>query len=182
MVDDEEEMNKRDEEEELMLLKRALEGEPEPQKPMEKPPEPEIRKPEEPEEKNEERELEDEYEGQEEKDAYTYDADGIPVSITIVVRRQAYVPEYQIQIPLLAEGTKIILNALKGDLITQVKLDVSELIDRKQATKVKKKFEEKASELLDKQFTGLTPEKKECTHCIPYPTHIGIGRTRNPYA
>ena len=107
--------------------------------------------------------------------SYTFNAGDIPVAIKVTRKPEDYVPQYQISIPLLAEGTKIMLNALKADLITQVKLDVSELIDQKQAAEVKRKFEQKASELLDKQFTGVSAEKKPVLISYLMQHTLGLG-------
>lgn len=106
---------------------------------------------------------------------YTYFAGEVPVNIHISRTAADYVPLYTISIPLLAEGTKIMLTALKGDLITQVRLDVSELLDPRAATEVRAKFEAKASELLDKHFTGLTPEKKRILMSYLIQSTLGLG-------
>ena len=76
---------------------------------------------------------------------------------------------------MLAEGTKLILNAIKGDLITQVKLDVTELIDPKKGREVRAKFEKKATELLERQFHGLTPEKRQVLISYLLQNTLGLG-------
>ena len=106
---------------------------------------------------------------------YSFDAKGIPVEITIIQKKTDYVPHYIIKIPLLAEGTKIMLNALKGELITEVKIDVSELLDLKAAEDVRKKFSEKANELLDKHFTGVDPTKKSVLVSYLLQSTLGLG-------
>lgn len=90
---------------------------------------------------------------------YNYSAAGVPVSIRIVRRPTEYTPSYVISIPLLAEGTKIMLHAMRGELISRVKFDVAELVDPRKATEVRARFERQASELINRHFTGLTPEK-----------------------
>jgi flagellar protein FlaI len=106
---------------------------------------------------------------------YTFNAGDIPVMIKITKVASDYVPQYQISIPMLAEGTKIMLNALKADLITQVKLDVAELIDPKQAAEVKRKFEQKAGELLAKQFTGVSADKRPVLISYLMQHTLGLG-------
>jgi len=108
-------------------------------------------------------------------ETYSFNAGDIPVVIKIVRDPSDYAPQYQISIPLLAEGTKLMLNALKAELITKVKLDVTELIDPKQAAEVKKKFEEKANELLNKQFLGISADKKPVLVSYLIQHTLGLG-------
>lgn len=108
-------------------------------------------------------------------ETYSYFAGEVPVNIRIARTTADYVPSYTISIPLLAEGTKIMLTALKGELITQVRLDVSELLDPRAATEVRAKFEAKAGELLDRHFTGLTPEKKRVLMSYLIQSTLGMG-------
>lgn len=67
-------------------------------------------------------------------DSYFFKSENIPVNIKIIDTGD-YVPHYIVSIPGLAEGTKIILNTLKGELVTDVKLDISELLDPKKQNK-----------------------------------------------
>ena len=110
-----------------------------------------------------------------ELESYSFDANGIPVTIKIGRKASDYVPQYIISIPMLAEGTKLILNAIKGDLITQVKLDISELTDPKKGKEVRSKFERKANELLERQFHGLTPEKRQVLISYLIQNTLGLG-------
>lgn len=112
-------------------------------------------------------------------DQYSVDADGIPVNIRIVQTRD-FVPLYELTIPGLGEGTKIVLNTLKGELITEVKLDVSELINPRMAEQVKKKFEEKAVRLLDKHFMTLGDESKRILAAYLIQHMLGMGELEPP--
>jgi len=118
---------------------------------------------------------------QEEKvlEQYSIDAEGIPVNIRIVQTRD-FVPTYELSIPGLGEGTKIVLNTLKGELITEVKLDVSELINPRMADQVKKKFEEKARRLLDKHFMSLSDESKKILSAYLIQQMLGMGELEPP--
>ncbi|MCX8169751.1 MAG: ATPase, T2SS/T4P/T4SS family, partial [Candidatus Methanomethyliaceae archaeon] len=108
-------------------------------------------------------------------EAYSFNAQGIPVDVKIIESKRYYVPQYIIQIPLIAEGTKIILNALKAELITKVKIDVGMLTDQRQIKEIQSKFEQKANELLDKQFPGLTPEKRRVLSSYLIQNTLGLG-------
>jgi flagellar protein FlaI len=106
---------------------------------------------------------------------YSFNAQGVPVEVKIIATKESYVPQYIIQIPLIAEGTKLILNALKAELITKVKLDIAMLTDQRQMKDIQLKFEQKANELLDKQFPGLTPEKRKVLSSYLIQNTLGLG-------
>ena len=71
---------------------------------------------------------------------------------------------------------------MKGQLITQVKLDINEIIDPKLAFVVRKKFEEKAGMLLEQHFPALPEDKKRML--IAYLIHntLGLGDLEAPMA
>ena len=108
-------------------------------------------------------------------ESYSFNAQGVPVEIKIIETKESYVPQYIIQIPLIAEGTKLILNTLKAELITKVKLDIAMLTDQRQMKDIQLKFEQKANELLDKQFPGLTPEKRRVLSSYLIQNTLGLG-------
>ena len=107
-------------------------------------------------------------------DQYSFDAEGLPVNIRIFLTRD-FVPIYEVTIPGLGEGTKIVLNTLKGELITEVKLEVSELINPRMAESVKHKFEEKAQRLLDKHFISLSANSKKVLGAYLIHQMLGLG-------
>lgn len=108
-------------------------------------------------------------------ETYSFNAQGIPVDVKIMESPEFYTPQYIIQIPLIAEGTKLILNALKAELITKVKIDIAMLTDQRQMKDIQIKFEQKANELLDKQFSGLTPEKRKVLASYLIQHTLGLG-------
>ncbi len=112
-------------------------------------------------------------------DSYFFKSENIPVNIKIIDTRD-YVPHYVVTIPGLAEGTKIILNTLKGELVTDVKLDISELIDPKKADQVKRKFSIRALSLLDKHFPSLSPETKQVLASYLIQNTLGLGDLEVP--
>ena len=115
-------------------------------------------------------------------DTYSFDAGGIKVDIRIR-REDEFAPLYEVFTPVVEEGTKLyILKTLKGQLITQVKLDINEIIDPKLAFVVRKKFEEKAGMLLEQHFPALPEDKKRML--IAYLIHntLGLGDLEAPMA
>lgn len=112
-------------------------------------------------------------------DQYDINADGIPVSIRIIQGRD-FVPLYEVTIPGLGEGTKLVLNTLKGELITEVKLDVSELINPRLAQSVKRKFEEKAYRLLERHFMAISEDSKRILASYLIQQMLGLGELEPP--
>ncbi|MCX6777797.1 MAG: type II/IV secretion system ATPase subunit [Candidatus Micrarchaeota archaeon] len=112
-------------------------------------------------------------------DAYSFDAEGMPVNVR-VLRKKDFVPHYEITIPGLGEGTKIVLNTLKGELITEVKLGINEIVDPKLAATVKRKFEDKAMRLLGKHFPTLTEESKKVLTSYLIQNTLGLGELEAP--
>jgi len=112
-------------------------------------------------------------------DQYTFDAGGIPVSVRIL-QGSDFVPFYEMTTPSLGEGTRVVLNTLKGELITEVKLEVSELINPRKADEVRKKFEDKARKLLERKFTNISPEMKEVLTASLIHQMLGLGDLEPP--
>ncbi|MEM4389961.1 MAG: type II/IV secretion system ATPase subunit [Candidatus Micrarchaeia archaeon] len=113
--------------------------------------------------------------------SYSFDAEGMPVNVRIVRRPGEFVPIYEIAIPGLAEGTKLVLNTqIKGELITEVKLDISEIVDPKQALAVKKKFEEKSARLLERHFPTLDESSRRVLASYLLMNTLGLGELEAP--
>lgn len=112
-------------------------------------------------------------------DSYFFECDRIPVNVRILQTKD-FVPHYEVLIPGLGEGTKIVLNTLKGELITTVKLDITEIIDPKKAEEVKRKFEAKAMQVLEKHFPALSEETKKVLSSYLIQNTLGLGDLEPP--
>jgi len=112
---------------------------------------------------------------------YSFDCEGMPVNVRILRRKGDLVPSYEVIIPGLAEGTKLVLNTqIKGELITEVKLDISEIVDPKQALAVKRKFEEKTAKLLERHFPSLDPSSRRVLSSYLLQNTLGLGELEAP--
>ncbi len=107
-------------------------------------------------------------------DGYSFNAGGMPVDI-VIIKKEEFVPHYNISIPGLGEGTRILLTTLKGELITRVKLEVSEIIDPKKADLVRKKFEDKSQTLLKQHFPTITAETRNVLSSYLIQNTLGLG-------
>lgn len=123
----------------------------------------------------------DEAQDQKTLDEYSFKCDNMPVNVRVVKKRDFFVPTYEVMIPGLAEGTKLVLNTqIRGELISEVKLDLSEIVDPKQANQVKKKFEEKAGRLLERHFPNIPESSKQVLTSYLLQYTLGIGELEAP--
>ncbi len=108
-------------------------------------------------------------------DSYVFDNDGIQVLAKIIAKPGEYVPYYEVNVRELSEGTRMVLNTLKGELITTVKLDITEIMDPKKRDEVKAKFESRALFLLGKHFPALSEADKKVLTAYLLQNSLGLG-------
>jgi len=113
-------------------------------------------------------------------DEYSFMAGNIPVSVKISQTKKDFVPLYDIGVRGLGEGTKIVLNTLRGELITDVKLDAEELMNPKLIEGVTRKFEEKALKLIDRHFLTLSEDAKTLLASYLVQNMLGLGDLETP--
>jgi flagellar protein FlaI len=108
-------------------------------------------------------------------DSYVYDNEGIQVLAKIFTKNGEYVPQYEVNVRELSEGTRLVLNTLKGELITTVKLDITDIIDPKKRDEVRNKFESRANFLLSKHFPTLSEADKKVLTAYLLQNSLGLG-------
>jgi flagellar protein FlaI len=107
--------------------------------------------------------------------SYSFQNDGIPVEVRIL-KKDDFVPFYEITIPGIAEGTRLILETkLKGELVSEVKLNINEILDPKHFDEVKTKFLEGAKMILTRNFPTLPEEKKNTLAVYLLQNTLGLG-------
>ncbi|MBU0590849.1 type II/IV secretion system ATPase subunit [Candidatus Micrarchaeota archaeon] len=108
--------------------------------------------------------------------SYAFGSEGLPVEVRIYKKAEDFVPKYEVTIPGIAEGTKLILETkLKAELVTEVKLDVSEILDPNKFAEVKIKFLEAARKILKRNFPSLPEDKKEVLAVYLLQKTLGLG-------
>jgi flagellar protein FlaI len=115
-----------------------------------------------------------------ELDTYSFNNEGIQVQIRIISYASDFVPHYEISVRGLSEGTKLVLNTLRGELITDVKLDITEIMDPKKRGEVRAKFEVKANSLLSKHFPTLSDADKAVLTAYLIQNSLGLGELEVP--
>jgi len=113
-------------------------------------------------------------------DRYSFLSENIPVEVTIEMKKD-FVPFYNISIPGIAGGTKLLLETkLRGELISEVKLDITEILDPKKVPAVKAKFEEAAAKVLKKNFPMLPEDKQRILASYLVQNTLGMGELETP--
>ncbi len=107
--------------------------------------------------------------------AYGFRSEGLPVEVKIY-RRGEFVPRYEITIPGIAEGTKLILETkLKGELVSEIKLDIRDILDPKKFDEVKTRFLDSARKIITRNFPSLPDDKREILSVFLLQNTLGLG-------
>lgn len=108
-------------------------------------------------------------------DNYKFESSGIPVEIKII-KRDDFNPFYEVIIPGVAEYTRIILETtLRAELISEVKVDIADILDARKSDQIKKKFFEGALVILGRNFPNLTEDKKRILASYLLQNALGLG-------
>ncbi len=90
---------------------------------------------------------------------YSFTTEGIPVQVKIV-KIGEFVPHYEITMPSVDAWTRKMLEGkLRGELVSEVKLDLSEILDPKRYDEVKAKFMQGARHIIDRNFKEQLPDE-----------------------
>lgn len=119
-------------------------------------------------------------EGGKDIESYIFDNDGIKVMARVVYHPDDFVLHYNLSVRGLSEGTRLVLNTLRGELITTVKLDVTDIMDSRKRNIVKQKFESHANVLLSKHFPSLSENDKKVLTAYLIQNSLGLGDLEAP--
>lgn len=108
-------------------------------------------------------------------DSYSFESEGISVNVRIL-KKDDFVPTYEITIPGIAVGTKLILETkLRAELVAEVKLDISDILDPKKFEEVKAKFLDGAFRVIEREFQQLPQDKKRILAVFLLQNTLGLG-------
>ncbi len=92
--------------------------------------------------------------------AYSFESEGIPIHVK-VIKVGEFVPRYEITMPSVDAWTRKMLESkLRGELVSEVKLDISEILDPKKFEEVKIKFMDGARRIIDRNFKEQLPDER----------------------
>ena len=112
---------------------------------------------------------------QREIDEYTVEADGVKVDVKIFGGKGKS-KVYNLIVPELSKPTLALVDDVKRELITEVKVSAAEILDPKIINKLKQKFREKAGELLKEKLPRIKEETKGFLVGILLHDMLGFGK------
>ncbi len=108
-------------------------------------------------------------------DRYFIKNEGVPINVRIY-NKGDFAPYYEVTIPGITSYTRLILETtLKAELIAEVKVDITEMLDSKKFPILKQKFYQGAKKLVEKNFPNLPDEKKHILASYLVQHTLGLG-------
>lgn len=108
-------------------------------------------------------------------DKYIVSSDKVRIDVKIARTSEEFVPTYNLSMPKLEKGTLILLDKIKGSVISEIPIKVTELLNPKTFEELKRKFFTKSLELMDQQLPQVEPEKKQFLAGILVHEMLGLG-------
>jgi len=111
---------------------------------------------------------------QKEIERYSIEAEGIKVDVNIVGNK-GMTKTYKVIVPELSKPTLALVDEIKHELISDVKVSAAEILDPKIMGRLKQKFRDKAGELLKEKLPTINDETKELLIGILLHDMLGFG-------
>ncbi|HUY70075.1 MAG TPA: ATPase, T2SS/T4P/T4SS family [Candidatus Baltobacteraceae bacterium] len=112
---------------------------------------------------------------------YNLDAHGMTVHIR-VVRSGDFMPYYNLTFPGIGNATKLLINSLRGELISMVPIDPTKIEDKDYLEELNNKYIEAGSILVDKYIPDITPDTKRLLTSYILNMMLGLGDLEAPLA
>ena len=109
-------------------------------------------------------------------DQYTIIADKVQAIVTILKRKEDYVPTYSVEIPKVEKATQAVLNHIREKLVATVHIKLSEILDPKAMESIKKRFAEKTDEAVEKEFPKLSQKERDFLTGTLLHEMLGLGK------
>ncbi|MBI4399760.1 CpaF family protein, partial [Candidatus Micrarchaeota archaeon] len=91
---------------------------------------------------------------------YNLVADHVPAEVTISEKDEEFVNTYDLTTVRVFKPTETLLEHVKKEVITNVHIDINEMLDIRAVEKMKKRFFQTASSLLEKELIGISENEK----------------------
>jgi flagellar protein FlaI len=109
-------------------------------------------------------------------ESYEMVVDDVPATVKIMHDRAEFVPIYQLIFPEVETATRAVLDSIREELITELKIEPEEIMSAKELKELKDEFAEKALKLLKKQVTNLSEKNQKTLIGILIHNSLGLGR------
>ena len=93
-----------------------------------------------------------------EMEAYDVYKKGVAVHVKIFRTPDEYVPLYEVHFPNIGEGTKVLLSTIRTELLSKMKLSISDLLDTKKYEELEDKFGAAAAFIIKKRLGNISDQ------------------------
>ncbi len=107
---------------------------------------------------------------------YEFYAEEIPIKIRIIQKKGEFVPVYEISIADISLNTEIILESIKKEIIREVNLGMVDIINAKNESFIREKFERTIRLLIDKYFPDADEETTKFLTTYLIQKSLGMGK------
>lgn len=108
-------------------------------------------------------------------DSYNFISNKVPITIKIFIRREEFVPTYEVSISRISENTQVILEKIRQELISEVSLGMVDIIASKGSDLIEKRFRETIEILVRKHFPDADTKTTEFLISYLIQKSLGMG-------
>ncbi|MCD6590321.1 type II/IV secretion system ATPase subunit [Candidatus Woesearchaeota archaeon] len=108
-------------------------------------------------------------------DSYKYNSREIPLRVSIVRDKKLFVPVYRLEVAEIGEGTAVLLERIRHELIEKVNLGLVEISTQINEKILEERFGKTIEKLLDKYLPDLEESKKKFLSAYILTRSIGLG-------
>ena len=110
------------------------------------------------------------------KETYSFYSENIPITITIESLKNEFVLVYNVSISKISPNTEIILDKIKDELSSKVKLEIGDIADLKKSEFIRTRFKETILYLLNKYLPDLPEDIKGFLTTYLMHKSLGLGK------
>lgn len=107
---------------------------------------------------------------------YNVESERVPVNIKIVKPPGSYTPIYDVYLPELGEGTRLVMEKVRTEITKEVGLSGRDVLDVKMQKQVEERFSKNAFKKLDAYLPGLTPRNRAVLSEYLINEMLGLGK------
>jgi flagellar protein FlaI len=109
-------------------------------------------------------------------ESYEIEVDEVIATVKIMHDPAEFVPIYQLIFPEIEVATSALLDSIREDLITELKIEPEEIMSAKEFNELKDEFRQKAVRILRKEITNLSEKDQKTLVGILLHNSLGLGK------
>ncbi|MBR9678881.1 MAG: CpaF family protein [Nanoarchaeota archaeon] len=111
----------------------------------------------------------------EKQNKYSWECDGVPVSVVIAKHDKEFVPIYELRTPKIGVGTRALLKNIKENVIASYEFGDADMLDISKMRKLKIIFSKKIFEIISTEIPTIKDENKKILSGILVQEMLGLG-------